>query len=115
MNGVDDWFTLSKLLAYPGAVAAVTLIVSMVAYLGGERVTPYLKWVALAFAYLLAYFAAYMTFGDWTVYVVAFFNGAVVFLAAVGLNQAVTVPAFERRLNTRGMLGKSYRAAASWL
>jgi len=95
---MNEYYTLGSLLQFGGAVVAVTLVVATVGYLLGASASAYLKWVALVAAMGLAFLGAAVTAsatGDpaWTKWVVAFFNGVVVFLAAVGANQLAAGPA----------------------
>lgn len=83
---MDEYFTLETLLALPGAILAVNIITSTVAYLGGAKVQPFLKWVAIVASLGLGILTAYLAGGDFTRWIVAVVNSLVVFLAAVGAN-----------------------------
>lgn len=93
---MQEYFTLESLLAYPTAIVAITLVMAAVGYLGGARVTPALKWVALGVALFIAYLAAFVQGGEYTRWIVAFFNALVLFLAATGAN-TVLASYTERR------------------
>jgi hypothetical protein len=85
---MNEYYTLRSLLEFGTAVVAITAVVAAVGYLLGDAAKPYLKWAALVCAMGLAYLgAAVAAETEWTKWVVAFFNGLMLFLAAVGINQ----------------------------
>lgn len=91
-ESMNEYYTLESLLTFGGAVAVITLVPSVVGYLLGEKAQPYLKWVALAFAFGLSLLGAYVAGGaEWTKWIVAAVNGLVLFMAAVGANQLTAV------------------------
>lgn len=104
---MNEYYTLGSLLEFGGAVVAVTLVTAVVSYLAGEAIIPYLKWFALATSLVLAYLSAVMAAEtDWTKWVVAFFNGLLIFLAATGMNQlAAGKPKVAVAGAPRGALG----------
>lgn len=89
---MDQYYTLASLLEFGGAVAAVILVTATVGYLAPNS-EPYLKWVALAISLGLAYLGAVVAPEmAWTKWVVSFFNGLLIFLAATGANQLAVGP-----------------------
>ena len=95
---MSEYYDLATLLAYPGAVVAITLLCGAVSYLGGSPVQPFLKWVALVGALLLAAVGALAADPvGWLPWVVAFFNAIVLFLAAVGGNAVLASTAAPAR------------------
>jgi hypothetical protein len=90
MNGNDanSLFTLTSLLSLQGSAIATMLIPNVLGYLIGASFNPLRKWVAFAIAMLLSLLVAYVaTSSDATKWIVAVFNGFLVFASAVGINQ----------------------------
>ncbi len=88
MDNLSALFTMESLLSLQGSAAAALLVPAVLLYLIGEGFKPVAKWVsfviALGLSYLVAYLAADTGFLKW---VLAFFNGFLVFASAVGINQ----------------------------
>jgi hypothetical protein len=88
MDNLSALFTMESLLSLQGSAAAALLVPAVLLYLVGEGFRPAAKWVsfiiALGLSYLVAYLAADTGFLKW---VLAFFNGFLVFASAVGINQ----------------------------
>ncbi len=84
-------FTLTSLLSLQGAAAAALLVPNVLLYLIREPFKPYAKWVSFVIAMVLSYLVAVLaTTGDWTKWVLAFFNGFLIFASAVGINQGAS-------------------------
>lgn len=85
---MNEYFSKETMLAFAGATALATLVPVAVSTLGGERVQPYLKWVAAVVAMSLALLNAAMSGAahDPLLWVVGVANGVLIFLAAVGAN-----------------------------
>lgn len=84
-------FTLESLLSLQGAAVAVLLVPNVLGYLIGDRFTPYRKWVSFGLSMLLAYLvAALAPGGEWAKWVLAFFNGFLIFASAVGINEGIS-------------------------
>lgn len=86
-ENLDSLFTLTSLLSLQGATAAAVLVPNVVGHLLGERFDPFRKWTSLAIALALAYTAAFLADDGSSKWVVAFFNGLLIFASAMGLNQ----------------------------
>ena len=89
MDNLDELFTIASLLSLQGSSAAALLIPNVLTYLIGDAFKPYKKWVSFAIAMILAYLVAVLAqSADWTRWIVALFNGFLVFASAVGINEA---------------------------
>ncbi len=88
MDNLSALFTMESLLSLQGSAAAALLVPAVLLYLIGEGFKPVAKWVsfviALGLSYLVAALAADTGVLKW---VLAFFNGFLVFASAVGINQ----------------------------
>ena len=88
-------FTKESLLGLQGAAAAALLVPAVLGYLIGPRFTPRIaKWVSFAIAIFLAYVVAFLAVDDksFVKWVLAFFNGFLIFASAVGINQMAAKP-----------------------
>ncbi|MDD5530232.1 MAG: hypothetical protein PHX21_09415 [bacterium] len=85
---LDALFTRESLLGLQGAVAASLLVPNIVCYLFGQKADRYRKWlsliVALGLAFITAHIAPTQSGMKW---VLAFFNGLLIFSSAAGMNQ----------------------------
>jgi len=98
MRKLDGLFTFESLLSLQGAAAATLLIPNVLQYLFGAGFQPYEKWVAFAIAMGLSLLVAGLADEKtWTKWVVACFNGFLIFASALGINQAAAsaTPATE--------------------
>ncbi|OQY97283.1 MAG: hypothetical protein B6D41_03760 [Chloroflexi bacterium UTCFX4] len=87
-SNLNALFTLSSLLSLQGATAASLLIPNVLTYLIGLQFKPYEKWTAFAIALLLALVTAFLaTDANNLKWLVAIFNGFLIFASAVGLNE----------------------------
>jgi hypothetical protein len=85
---LDALFTVQSLLSLQGSAAAALLVPNVIGYLVGEKFEPYKKWVSFGLAMILAYLVAALAPGtDWLKWLLAFFNGFLVFASALGINQ----------------------------
>lgn len=97
-----DFFTLATLFTFTGAALAAWLVPYAFFVLIGEKFRPYMKWVSFVVAVALMELAAVLNAEPgWVKYVIAAFNGLVIFLAAVGTNtiaadRTMTVTEVER-------------------
>jgi hypothetical protein len=90
MEKLDELFTLESLLALQGAATAALLVPNVLAYLFGEEFKPYKKWVSFVVAMGLAFLVAILAETDaWTKWIVASFNGLLIFASAIGLNEKI--------------------------
>jgi hypothetical protein len=86
---LDALFTMQSLLSLQGSAAAALLVPNVIGYLVGNKFDPYRKWVSFGLAMLLAYLVAILApTADWTKWILAFFNGFLIFASAVGINEA---------------------------
>lgn len=115
---MNEFFTLEGLLTFGGSAAVVTLVTTVVAYVVGAAVQPYLKYIALVVALGLAFLGAAIAGGDWTRWIVAAVNGLVLFLASVGANQLTAERTTARQTFEAHFIGELTgwsRARQSWL
>lgn len=86
---LDALFTMQSLLSLQGSAAAALLVPNVIGYLVGDKFDPYRKWVSFVLAMMLAYLVAILApTADWTKWILAFFNGFLIFASAVGINEA---------------------------
>lgn len=89
MDNLSALFTMDSLLSLQGSAAAALLVPAVLLYLIGDGFRPFAKWVsfviALGLSYLVAALAQDQSVFKW---ILAFFNGFLVFASAVGINQA---------------------------
>ncbi|MDD2890339.1 MAG: hypothetical protein PHE49_06840 [bacterium] len=85
---LDALFTPESLLGLQGAVAASLLVPNTVCYLFGQKADKHRKWlsliVALGLAFMTASIAPTQSGMKW---LLAFFNGLLIFSSAAGMNQ----------------------------
>ncbi|TDB69387.1 hypothetical protein [Micromonospora sp. KC723] len=85
---MNDLFTWAALGSLTGASAATLLTANVVGGLIGPSGDRARKWIALGVALLLSYTtAALATDAGAEKWIIAFFNGLVIFSAALGVNQ----------------------------
>lgn len=87
-SNLDALFTLTSLLSLQGAAAASLLVPNVFTYLIGPNFKPYEKWVSFGIAMVLALLTAFIA-SDTNVlkWVVAVFNGFLIFASAIGVNE----------------------------
>ncbi len=101
-------FTLESLASLQGAAAASYLVPNVIGYLAPSLDDSYRKWISFGVAMALAYLTAFMAPAqEWYKWVLAFFNGFLIFASAVGINEGTKPP----RSFVAGA-GKRFRA--SW-
>ena len=85
---MNDLFTWAAFGTVAGASAATLLVTNTAGILLGTSADKARKWIALITALLLSYItAAFATDAGNEKWIIAFFNGLVIFSAALGLNQ----------------------------
>ncbi|GLZ76086.1 hypothetical protein Afil01_08930 [Actinorhabdospora filicis] len=88
MTNLDSLFSAASLLSLQGATAAALLVPNVLGNLLGEVYDRWRKWTSLGIAMVLAYLAAFLaTDANAIKWVLAFFNGCLIFASAMGLNQ----------------------------
>lgn len=88
---LDALFTMQSLLSLQGSAAAAFIVPNVLGYLVGGKFDPYRKWVSFGVALILAYLVAILApTADWTKWILAFFNGFLVFASAVGINEGTS-------------------------
>lgn len=87
MESWDSLFTPTSLLSLQGAAAAAVLVPNVVGHFIGDKFDPYRKWTSLGVAIGLAYVIAFMVDDGAIKWLVALFNGLLIFAAAMGINQ----------------------------
>ena len=95
MGNLDSLYSVASLLTLQGAAAASLLVPNVLGMLIGETFDRYRKWTSFGVALVLAFVAAGLADeASWVKWVVAVFNGFLVFAAAMGVNQ---LPARHRQ------------------
>lgn len=84
---MEDLFSFSSLVSLQGSAAAALLVPNVIGYLVGPKFDPFRKWTSLVIAMALAYVAALVVGDGPMTWLVAFFNGLLIFASAVGINQ----------------------------
>lgn len=85
---LNSLFTLTSLLSLQGAAAASLLVPNVFTYLIGANFKPYEKWVAFAIAMVLSLVTAFIaTDTNILKWLVALFNGFLIFASAIGVNE----------------------------
>lgn len=88
MDNLDSLFSGASLLSLQGAAAAALLVPNVLGNLIGARFDKWRKWTSLGIALALAYLAAFLAKDANAIkWVVALFNGFLIFASAMGLNQ----------------------------
>ncbi|MGH8791192.1 MAG: hypothetical protein ACRDXX_00900 [Stackebrandtia sp.] len=87
MDSWDSLFTPTSLLSLQGAAAASLLAPNVIGVFAGEKFDPYRKWTSLGIALALAFVVAALVDDGPVKWFVAFFNGLLIFAAAMGVNQ----------------------------
>jgi len=89
-NTLNSLFSKESLFSLQGAAAATLIIPNVLGYLIGASFDPYLKWAGFAVAMLLALItAAQAPSKDSSKWVLAIFNGFLIFASAAGLTDAL--------------------------
>jgi hypothetical protein len=87
---LNSLFTKESLLGLQGAATATLIIPNVLSYLIGANFYPYEKWVAFGVAMLLSLFtAAQAPSKDAGKWLIAIFNGFLIFASAAGLTDAL--------------------------
>ncbi len=90
MENLNDLFTIESLLSLQGSAAAAILVPNVFSSLIGEKFKPYKKILAFILAMVLAYIvAALAQETGWIKWILAFFNGCLVYASAVGVNESL--------------------------
>ena len=110
---MSDFYTIDTLLTFGGAVAAIWLVPNVLIFVTEGKAQPYAKWIGLAVALGLSMLGAATASGDWTRFVVAFFNGLILFAAAFGINESAA-EVTARRVKTRGLVGGARFMWPTW-
>ncbi len=84
---LDSFFTLESLLNMQGAALASLLVPNVLGYVIGPKFDKYRKYFSLIISFGLAFFIASLAKVGWTGWIVAVFNGFLIFASAVGINQ----------------------------
>jgi hypothetical protein len=89
-NTLNSLFSKESLFSLQGAAAATLIVPNVLGYLIGANFYPYEKWVAFGVAMLLALLTAAQApskeAGKW---LIAIFNGFLIFASAAGLTDAL--------------------------
>lgn len=91
---VEELFTLESLLSLQGAALASWIVPNTLGYLIGNKFTKARKWVSFAIAFILAFLVALTSNIAIIGWIVAIFNGFLIFASAVGINQ---ITAFQKK------------------
>jgi hypothetical protein len=87
---IESLFTLESLLSLQGAAVASLVVPNVFGYLFGKKFDKYRKYFSFIISFGLAFMIAIIAKVDWPGFVVAFFNGFLIFASAVGINQMST-------------------------
>lgn len=88
MEDLDSLYSVASLLSLQGAAAAALLIPNVLGTLIGENFDRYRKWTSFGVAIVLSFVsAALATNAGWIKWLLALFNGFLVFASAMGINQ----------------------------
>ncbi|MDG4797235.1 hypothetical protein [Micromonospora sp. WMMD1082] len=110
---MNDLFTWAALGSLTGASAATLLATNVIGGLIGPNADAARKWIALGIALALSYLtAAFATDAGPEKWIIAFFNGLVIFSAALGVNQLP--PGNRQATPTRLAQGTEPRFIRSW-
>jgi len=94
---VNEYLTWQFLLTFSGAAIGVWLLTTVVQYLVGAKIEPYLKWVAfLASEGFSALYVAVNGTGAWWEWVIGLVNGLWLFATVVGINTQTTKTSVTR-------------------
>jgi hypothetical protein len=100
-NSFNSLFTKESLLSLQGCAAITLLVPNALRYLIGSSFAPYEKWVGFGVAMLLAFIVALQASSKGLLkWIVAVFNGFLIFGAATGLTQifdSAIGPGFDQR------------------
>jgi hypothetical protein len=89
-TALNSLFTKESLFSLQGAAAATLIIPNVLGYLIGPDFYPYQKWTGFGVAMLLALFtAAQAPSKDSSKWLMAVFNGFLIFASAAGLTDAL--------------------------
>lgn len=113
MTDFDSLFTATSLFSLQGSVAAALLVPNGLGKLLGDGFVPWRKWVAFVVAMLLAFAGAAIAEGDAVKWLVALFNGFMVFMAAMGINEGA--PRVAGRPDGTAAVPTGERFFASWI
>ncbi|MGC5028732.1 hypothetical protein [Micromonospora sp. DT229] len=110
---MNDLFTWAALGSLTGASAATLLTTNVIGGLIGPSADTARKWIALGIALALSYLtAAFATDAGPEKWIIAFFNGLVIFAAALGINQLP--PGNRQATPTQLAQGNEPRFIRSW-
>lgn len=84
---LDSFFTLESLISMQGASLASLLVPNVLGYVIGPKFNKYRKYFSLIISFGLAFLIAALANIGWTGWIVAIFNGFLIFASAVGINQ----------------------------
>jgi hypothetical protein len=108
-TNLGNLFTASSLLSLQGAAAACLIIPNVLGMLIGPIFGPRIRnWTAFSLAQLLAYLTATVVHdGSWLRWIIAFFNGFLIFASAFGVNSIGTHAASQGGRDEAIMSGPS--------
>jgi hypothetical protein len=108
---------MESLMTLQGATAACLLVPNVAAYLIGPEFDKHRKWVSLVVAFGIAFLTAYFAETPlWFKWVLAFFNGLLIFSSAVGINQMTWRVRVSREASDYFLAGSPHKTAffKSW-
>lgn len=89
MNDAAGLFTMSSLATLQGGAAAAIIVPNVIGYLVGPSFETGRKWVSFGVALIVAFLAAGLATGvGWEKWILAIFNGFLIFASAMGINEA---------------------------
>lgn len=84
---VDSLFTITSLLSLQGSALAALIVPNVLGKVIGKKFDKWRKYVSLGISFALAFTMAFLAETDLIGFVVAFFNGFLIFASAFGINQ----------------------------
>jgi hypothetical protein len=105
-----DIFTPETFFTLGGSALAIWLVTTVIASVAGSTSQPYLRWISLVLAEALALLAVWRTGNpDVIAWVVAVFNGLIIYLTAVGVNNVTSRTAEDRGPKGLQQAGENWR------
>jgi hypothetical protein len=101
---MEELFTLESLLSLQGAALASWIVPNVLGYIIGIKFNKLRKYFSLLISFSLAFLIATISKVSWTGWIVAIFNGFLIFASAVGINQITMSPEKTQEKNSRKKL-----------
>lgn len=113
---LDSFFTIESLLSLQGAAIASLMVPNVLGYLIGAKFDKCRKFFSFAISFVLAFLIAILAKVEWSGFIVAIFNGFLIFASAVGINQMSSkkekIPEISKSVLMKKTSGKSDKIKA---